>query len=207
MPVNAPRKPATRSSGSVSDEVPTADVQVANRWTSSIVVHADTVSTGIARKPNRTKNPNMASAAAVIWIAWEKSATRPMLNRCRTVGRSIGGPAPSSRRHGEEVGGDVRIGRGDDLVPPVERVQRPHQRRHPRQQEHVAHHEERRQGEPVHRSGERAGDLPDLGVDEQERLEQQQQRQGPDDHVEEHGDLGLRACSPPSRAAGRRRSW
>ena len=50
----------------------------------------------------------------------------------------------------------------------------------------------------VHRPGERAGHLPHLGVDEQERHEQQQQRERPDDQVEERRELRPRAPARPA---------
>ena len=51
-------------------------------------IHPAAVSGLIARNPNSTKKPNIASAVAVIWIAWENTATRPMLKRWRSDGRS-----------------------------------------------------------------------------------------------------------------------
>ena len=154
----------------------------------------------IARNPKSTKKPNIASAVAVIWIAWENTATSPMLSRWRSDGRSTAGHVVgvAGDAADEVVGHDrARRDEGGDLGPAGERVLGAHQRRQPRQQEDVAEDEEHGEDDDVDRPGERAGDLPDLGVDEQERHEQQQQRQRPDDQVEEGRQLRPRAPAGP----------
>ena len=68
----------------------------------------------------------------------------------------------------------------------------------PGQQEAEGEHAEERDGEPQHRPGQRRGDLPHLGVDEEERHEEQQHRQGAGDQAEQRAHLRERAHQRPA---------
>ncbi len=81
MPENAPRKAATRSSGSVMTSVRPPAVHEASTSIASSPVQPSAVSSGMARNPNSTKNPVRARPMTVIWMACEKIVTRPMLTR------------------------------------------------------------------------------------------------------------------------------
>ena len=87
---------------------------------------------------------------------------------------------------------------GSSLVPAGEVVDLGDLARHPRQHECRADDEEQRQHEPVRHAVEVAGDLPDLGVDEEERDEQQEQRERLDDEPAEVGDLFSQLTERPS---------
>ena len=87
---------------------------------------------------------------------------------------------------------------GSSLVPAGEVVDLGDLARHPRQHECRSDEEEQRQDEPVRQAVEVAGDLPDLGVDEEERDEQQEQGKRLDDEPAEVGDLFSQLTERPS---------
>ena len=152
------------------------------------------------------KNANTANDSSSTWTAWATSSTR---TRLTFSSPHLGlGPrsAPSSRPRAAAAraacrGSAATSAAVELVVDPVDLLGQPHQ------QEADRDGAEQQHGQPHHPAVEGRGDLPDLGVDEQERDEQQQQRQRPGRQREQQpeapeGPADRPARDRPARSAG-----
>ena len=146
------------------------------------------------------KNANTATASSSTCTAWAITSTSTRLTICRPVtwassGRSMS--SSTSRCAGASSGVPLlaadQVGRDDRVVEGVELLgaaAAPGTARPPR----------RRTGRSPHRTppSSDGGDLPDLGVDEQERDEQQQHRQRPGEQRHQQAEAAERAAQRPA---------
>ena len=86
-----------------------------------------------------------------------------------------------------------------DVVPVFEVVDPSDRARHAAESERCSEREEREDDDHVRRPVERSGHLPDLGVDEQERVEEQEQWEGARHQRAERRELSGATTSGPAQ--------
>ena len=149
----------------------------------------------IATWPNSRKNSHTDTASSSTWLRLgdqqhqqQVGALAPVERLRVHVGQVV--EVRLQRRAADGPAYDVRVEvvvDGGDLLG------------QPGDQEAQRQRSEERHREPEHRPGQRGGDLPHLGVDEEERDEQQQHRQRAGHQPEQRPQLGEGADHRPPR--------
>ena len=151
-------------------------------------------------EPKSMRNAKTDSDSSSTWTTWMTSSTRIRFQRSKPVtsayaAGSASGSSTSSRQASSS--GVPRAGAQQERVVDVV-VGAVHLLGQPHQQEADRERREQQHDQPQRADGEVAADLPHLGVDEQERDDEQQQRQRPGRHRQQEAQAAERAGQRPA---------